>query len=320
NWIILLMCPIVIFGLGGNLLVIMAISLEKRLQNVTNYFLLSLAVADFLVSLVVMPFSIINAFTGKSSKWLFGLVLCDIFVTADVLMCTASILHLCTISLERYIGIRYPLWTKNKTKSVVSMKIVLVWTISIAITSPITVLGLLEPQNVLMGDICALTNSHFIIYGSIFAFFIPLCIMLVMYGLTVKMLNQQAKLCNAKDGAPMMRRSTSTGHGKNKNNNHKNGNLERDKKDSVKKVNSVKTEQKATKVLGVVFLIFITCWAPFFIANIMTVLCKSCQLDTTMVTVFVWLGYVSSTLNPIIYTIFNRIFKMTFLKLLKCQY
>lgn len=65
NWVILFLSPLIIFGIAGNILVCMAISMEKRLQTVTNYFLLSLAVTDLLLSVIVMPLSIINEFTGK---------------------------------------------------------------------------------------------------------------------------------------------------------------------------------------------------------------------------------------------------------------
>ncbi|XP_046365272.1 5-hydroxytryptamine receptor 2C-like [Haliotis rufescens] len=420
NWNVLLLAPVVVFGVAGNTLVIMAISLEKRLQNVTNYFLMSLAVTDLLVSLIVMPLSIINEITGQ---WLFGLTLCNLFVTSDVFMCTSSILHLCTISLERYIGIRYPLWTKNKSKRVVLMKIVLVWTIAFAISSPISILGFVDGKNILQNEQCVLDNEHFQTYGSIFAFFIPLVIMIIMYTLTVRMLNKQAKMCsNDKEGQPMMRRSTSRRHwkaGDSQKREHlrfsrsfpissgstdeqsqcvnqykpltkrntvprsqqnaislrrgidnrveytfRNGSAQdlvnpspdrsncckinliakkepmklRDlvkkhhvaikaanilllKKDSIRKdSNSVQTEQKASKVLGVVFLIFVICWAPFFLVNILTALCKTCTFQPMLITAFVWLGYVSSTLNPIIYTVFNKIFKQTFIKLLCCRY
>lgn len=66
NWGVLFLCPLIVFGIVGNILVCMAISMEKRLQSVTNYYLLSLAVTDLLVCVIVMPFSIINQFTGKN--------------------------------------------------------------------------------------------------------------------------------------------------------------------------------------------------------------------------------------------------------------
>lgn len=350
---------------------------------------------------------------------MFGPVLCDLFVTADVLMCTSSILHLGTISLERYIAIRAPLTSRNKSKTVVILKIILVWATALAITSPITVLGFVDERNVLNNHLCVLNNKEFIIYGSMFAFFIPLAVMVLAYSLTIHLLSQQANLCNRtenKEGQPMIRRSTSrrvsrthpalkftawrtkscptsnheckyqsrNNHFKLKasislpikNNhqtseaseieisgisstsmqnlpevNHKTQVLSRSgeptvhakrlqglvrkhqlvfkaanllllKRDTNKKDTNVcvQTEQKASKVLGVVFSIFVICWAPFFVMNIMTALCKTCYFDTTLITVFVWLGYVSSTLNPIIYTTFNNTFKMTFVKLLRCQY
>jgi len=68
NWAVLFLAPLIVFGIAGNILVCMAISMEKRLQSVTNYFLLSLAVTDLLVCVIVMPFSIINEFTGKNMQ------------------------------------------------------------------------------------------------------------------------------------------------------------------------------------------------------------------------------------------------------------
>lgn len=65
NWEVLVLLPIMLFGIMGNILVCMAVSMEKRLQSVTNYFLLSLAITDLLVSVIVMPFSIVHQFFGK---------------------------------------------------------------------------------------------------------------------------------------------------------------------------------------------------------------------------------------------------------------
>lgn len=83
----------------GNMLVIIAIATEKALKNIQNWFIASLAVADFFLGLVIMPFSLANELMGY---WVFGSWWCDIHSAADVLLCTASIMNLCLISLDRY--------------------------------------------------------------------------------------------------------------------------------------------------------------------------------------------------------------------------
>lgn len=65
NWGVLFLVPIVLFGITGNVLVCMAVSMEKRLQTVTNYFLFSLAVTDLHVCIIVMPMSIMHDFFGN---------------------------------------------------------------------------------------------------------------------------------------------------------------------------------------------------------------------------------------------------------------
>lgn len=65
NWPALLILVIIALTIGGNILVILAVSLEKKLQNATNFFLRSLAVADMLVGILVMPISLINILYGE---------------------------------------------------------------------------------------------------------------------------------------------------------------------------------------------------------------------------------------------------------------
>lgn len=81
---------------------IAAILLERNLQNVANYLILSLAVADLLVACLVMPF---GAVYEVSHEWTLGPELCDMWTSSDVLCCTASILHLVAIALDRYVRI-----------------------------------------------------------------------------------------------------------------------------------------------------------------------------------------------------------------------
>ena len=82
---------------------------------------------------------------------------------------------------------------------------------------------------------------------------------------------------------------------------------------------AVRNEQKAVKVLGVVFAIFVIAWFPFCIMNLLQGVCKRCSINHDLLNGFVWLGYVSSSINPLVYTIFNRNFRVKFIQLLKCQ-
>lgn len=81
----------------------------------------------------------------------------------------------------------------------------------------------------------------------------------------------------------------------------------------------VRSEQKATHVLGLVFAVFVICWTPFFILNFLSGIMPHLQVPPMLSITFLWLGYVSSTMNPVIYTIFNRNFRTAFKKILLCQ-
>lgn len=65
NWTALLTVIVIVVTVAGNILVIMAVSLEKKLQNATNYFLMSLAITDMLLGFLVMPISMLTILHGE---------------------------------------------------------------------------------------------------------------------------------------------------------------------------------------------------------------------------------------------------------------
>ncbi|MEE6511943.1 hypothetical protein FKM82_018836 [Ascaphus truei] len=90
---------ITLLTIAGNSLVIISVCIVKKLRQPSNYLVVSLAAADLSVAVAVMPFVIITDLVG--GEWLFGKVFCNVFIAMDVMCCTASIMTLCVISVDR---------------------------------------------------------------------------------------------------------------------------------------------------------------------------------------------------------------------------
>ncbi|XP_048851469.1 alpha-1D adrenergic receptor isoform X2 [Brienomyrus brachyistius] len=88
----------ILIAIVGNILVILSVVCNRHLQTVTNFFIVNLAIADLLLSTIVLPFSASLEVLGC---WVFGRVFCNIWAAVDVLCCTASIMSLCIISIDR---------------------------------------------------------------------------------------------------------------------------------------------------------------------------------------------------------------------------
>lgn len=102
---IIALSSIVVLTVSGNFLLLLAVVVNRKLRTPTNYLVVSLAIADLLLGLLVLPFS---ATLQVRKEWIFGSAFCDIWASTDVLCCTASILSLCAISVDRYIGVTRP--------------------------------------------------------------------------------------------------------------------------------------------------------------------------------------------------------------------
>ncbi|XP_055718210.1 5-hydroxytryptamine receptor 2B-like [Salvelinus fontinalis] len=348
HWAALLIIMVIIPTIGGNILVILAVSLERKLQNATNYFLMSLAVADLLVGLLVMPIALITVL--YNSGWPLPEFLCPIWLFLDVLFSTASIMHLCAISLDRYIAIKKPIQhSQYKSRSKAMAKIAVVWLISIGIAIPIPIKGLRNyhlPNNVTFNSnhTCLLKPDsfrEFIMYGSMTAFFIPLTIMMVIYLLTIQVLRKKAFLLRSKVTQRFTRPTVSTVFQREQSmaspttEKHPGNStpptnpmtsedipIRRMSTMGKKSMQNLTNEQRASKVLGIVFLLFVVMWCPFFITNITSVLCASCDVNVIgrLMEIFVWVGYVSSGINPLVYTLFNKTFRQAFTRYITFNY
>ncbi|XP_055701915.1 dopamine D2-like receptor isoform X1 [Phlebotomus papatasi] len=189
NYWALLLILFPFFTLFGNVLVILSVCRERTLQTVTNYFIVSLAIADLLVAVVVMPFGVYILVNGT---WSLPNFVCDFYIAMDVICSTSSIFNLVAISIDRYIAVTQPIkYAKHRNNGRVSLTILLVWAISAAIGSPI-VLGLNNtPERV--PDLCVFYNSDFIVYSSLSSFYIPCIIMVFLYWNIFKALRCRAR-------------------------------------------------------------------------------------------------------------------------------
>ncbi|XP_071182532.1 D(4) dopamine receptor-like [Salvelinus alpinus] len=177
--------PALIFGIllivviiCGNLLVCLSVYREKALKTTTNYFIVSLAVADLMLAVLVLPLFIYVEFQG--GLWSLNMHVCDGLMTMDVMLCTASIFNLCAISIDRFIAVSIPL--NYNLKHVDQRQIFLLsatWILALAVASPV-MFGI---QNVPQRDSteCKLEDDNFVVYSSVCSFFIPCPIMLLLY-------------------------------------------------------------------------------------------------------------------------------------------
>ncbi|XP_038837157.1 alpha-1D adrenergic receptor-like [Salvelinus namaycush] len=308
----------ILVAIVGNILVILSVLCNRHLQTVTNFFIVNLAIADLLLSIIVLPFSASLEVLGC---WVFGRVFCNIWAAVDVLCCTASILSLCIISIDRYIGVKhclkYPTIMTEKKAAVI---LVVVWVSSMVISiGPL--LGWKEPPPT-DESVCSITEEPgYALFSSLFSFYLPLMVILVMYfrvyvvaRRTTKSLEAGVKRERNKSIEVVLRihcRSMLEDTSKNKNHPFRSSLSVRLMKFS--------REKKAAKTLAIVVGMFILCWLPFFFVLPLGSFFPALKPSDMVFKVIFWLGYFNSCINPVIYPCSSKEFQRAFTRLLRCQ-
>lgn len=178
---------IILLTISGNLLVIVAVVPSPTLRSPTHSLIVNLAVADLLLGITVLPLSATREL--YAGAWLLGPSLCSVWTSLDVLCCTASILSLCGISVDRYIGVSRPLaYSRILTKRRARILIAVIWTLALAI-SIAPPLGWKE--EVVVTDTsdneCQVNKDlGYVIFSACGSFYIPALVIIVLYFLVYR--------------------------------------------------------------------------------------------------------------------------------------
>ncbi|XP_056141454.1 histamine receptor H2b [Lampris incognitus] len=293
RWLVLV--SFIILTVGGNMLVCLAVGLSRRLRRITNCFVVSLAVTDLLLGLLVLPVS--ATLELRSGSWPLGGALCNIYISLDVMLCMASILTLLAISIDRYLAISAPLcYTRRVTHLKVAFAITAIWTLSLTVSFvPIhlgwnTVDFRVQHLDWSMGGedkegrYCQYEwNNHYVLLDAFCIFYLPLLVMCGMYLRIFRVAREQVRRIRAATPAATAR------------------------------------EHKATVTLAAVLGAFVICWFPYFTYFTCMGIREETISPSTMHSVVLWLGYFNSALNPILYPALNRDFRKAYGELLHCR-
>lgn len=276
----------------GNALIVIAVFTHKRLQTITNAFVVSLAVADLMVAILVMPFGIYQQYTDK--RWELGATLCLVTTSLDVMLTTTSILHLSCLAIDRYLAICRPFLHERINNYIIGGMLAACWIIPVFISFiPImqgwNLLGIEDIHDCLFPKnehVCGfIVNLPFSIICSIIAFYIPAVFLILSNIKIFKTARMQAQHIHSLEV-----------------------HLHKHKKKKLKR------ETKAAKTIGIIMGCFCVCWFPFFILNIIDPIIGY-KIPYEVFTTAIWLGYVNSMLNPFLYYNFNRAYKTAFKRL-----
>ncbi|XP_035391773.1 trace amine-associated receptor 6-like [Electrophorus electricus] len=274
-----------------NLFVILSISHFKQLHTPTNLLILSLAVADLLMGLVVMP---VNTMQLRDSCWYLGKMACTIFVVISSISSSASVGNMVFIAVDRYIAVSDPLlYSRKVTVCKMSLCIILGWSCSLLYDLIYLYFNdHLLPSQILSrchGECILIIKSSWVTIDLVISFLCPCSVILILYSIIFTLARRQAKAVRS------VLNATSNRH-----------------RDKVSK----SSNSKAAKTLGIVVFVYLALWIPFSLCSLSAENMTSLSLVSTVLT---WLISINSSVNPLIYAIFYPWFRASAKYIVTCR-
>ncbi|XP_029138070.2 trace amine-associated receptor 13c-like [Labrus bergylta] len=261
-----------------NLLVIISISHFKQLHTPTNFLLLSLAISDFFVGLL-MIFQIMLI----DGCWLLGDLICTLYQYIAYIVISASVGTMVIISIDRYVAICHPLHYPRKVSlKRVQVCVCLCWICSVIFQSLVLKDILEQPgrYHSCVGECIFFINYIAGIADLILTFILPITVIVVLYLRVFVVAVSQARAIRSHVEAVTLQQSL--------------------------KITAIKSELKAARTLGIVVIVFLICLCPYYCVALTG---QDNLLNASSAAFVICLTYFNSCLNPVIYAFFYPWFR-----------
>uniref|UniRef100_A0A8C4RD64 G-protein coupled receptors family 1 profile domain-containing protein n=1 Tax=Erpetoichthys calabaricus TaxID=27687 RepID=A0A8C4RD64_ERPCA len=270
----------VMLSVFGNLLVIISVSHFRQLHSPSNLLVLSLAVADFLISISLMPFRIIKII---DSCWYFGDNFCYFNSIVELLLTSVSMSNLVFIAIDRYIAVCEPfVYAAKITVPIAQLSVTVSWLLSMLYTWVLVFYKgyyvISANESICVGQCEGFYAEPWGLVDLIITFLIPYTVMISLYTkifIVAKRHIKVIKMTNQKICAKEIQQN------------------------KVPK----KSERKAAKTLGIAISVFLFCWIPYFLCIIINAY-TDLVIPNIMFDILTLLAFFNSGMNPVIYALF----------------
>uniref|UniRef100_A0A8C1ZKV2 G-protein coupled receptors family 1 profile domain-containing protein n=1 Tax=Cyprinus carpio TaxID=7962 RepID=A0A8C1ZKV2_CYPCA len=319
----------------GNALVIVAFKMDKSLRKQSNYFLLNLAISDFLVGAFCIPVYMPYILTGK---WMLGKGLCKLWLVVDYLLCTASVFNIVLISYDRYLSVTKAVSYRAKQGMIhfAVVKIAAVWILAFLLYGPaILFWEHLTGKSRVPDDECFAEfyyTWYFLLSASVVEFFLPF-LSVAFFNISIYLNIRQRRLgskresCSPKsqdatnlygekarmsiqicwNSMMLKKKSAADGEKRSENDGLSMRCVQRSR---------LRQDKKIAKSLAIIVCVFAVCWAPYTLLMIVRAACRGDCVSHHWYEVTFWLLWLNSAINPFLYPLCHSSFRRAFFKIL----